>query len=113
MLRKSTVALAVAQLLGGTFVATDAFAARGGGHGGGGHAGHGGGGHAGHGGGHGSWRSRIWRRIWRRIRWLLRSGLRVWRLPSVAGAHCWLLVKLAARGSMNLNGRAFAAGLVD
>jgi hypothetical protein len=24
-----------------------------------------------------------------------------------------LLVKLAARGSMNLNGRAFAAGLVD
>lgn len=54
MLRKSTVALAVALLLGGTFVVTDAFAARGGGHGGGGHAGHGGGGHGGHGGrGHG------------------------------------------------------------
>ena len=53
MLRKSTVALAVALLLGGIFAATDAFAARGGGHGGGGHAGHGGGGHGGHVGGRG------------------------------------------------------------
>ena len=52
MLRKTTVALAVALMLGGTFITTAAFAAHGGGgHGGGGH---GGGGHgAGHGGGRG------------------------------------------------------------
>ena len=52
MLRKITVALGVALVLGGVFMTSDAFAARGG-HGGGGHGGHGGGGR-GHGGrGHG------------------------------------------------------------
>ena len=99
MLRKTTVALAIALMLGGAFIATDALAAEkggGGSHGGGGHGGgsHGGG-HVGHGGGacrprRGS-RPRRWR-IWRCLRWLLRSGLRVWRLPSGTGANCWLLV---------------------
>jgi uncharacterized membrane protein len=50
MLRKTTVALGVALVLGGVFMTSDAFAARGG-HRGGGHGGHGGGGrgHGGHG----------------------------------------------------------------
>jgi len=49
MFRKTTIALAVALMLGGSFIATDAFAKGGGGHGGGGHGGggHGGGGHGG------------------------------------------------------------------
>jgi len=51
MVRKTTVPLSVALVLGGAVMASDAFAAHGGGHGGGGRAG--GGGHGGHGWGRG------------------------------------------------------------